>query len=97
MSHHSNQPNPETQAAFEAMKEQQRRLQGEFPEGRLNLMDQGSVAVMVGHENGKVVMQFPHPTAWIGFTPQQALDIATALIQHARQCSGIVSILELKL
>ena len=40
---------------------------------------------MVGHENGKVVMQFASPTAWIGFTPEQAMDIAQTLITHARK------------
>lgn len=91
MSHHGNDP---TTPDF--LRDMQRQLQGEFPEGRLNANDQGSVAVMVGHERGKVVMQLPHPTAWIGFTPQQALDIAETLIRHARSC-GVVGILELKL
>lgn len=93
MSHHGNQP-PEPPPEF--LRDMQRNLQGEFPQGRLNANDQGAVAVLVGHERGKVVMQFAHPTAWIGFTPQQALDIAETLIRHARDC-GVVGILELKL
>lgn len=94
MSHHGNQPPPEPP---EFLRDMQRQLHGEFPDGRLNATDQGSVAVMIGHERGKVVMQFPHPTAWVGFTAQQALDIAQSLIDHARKCGGIVGVFELKL
>ena len=62
----------------------------------LNPNDEGAMAVMVGHENGKVVMQFASPTAWIGFTPEQALDIAQTLITHARK-AGIVGVYTLQL
>ena len=71
------------------LKDMQRKLQGEFPDGRLNAHDEGALAVMVGHEKGRVMMKFPSPTAWIGFTPEQAMDIAQMLITHARQ-AGLV-------
>lgn len=100
MSHHgSDAPFPFgaiDKNAEEAMKKLQRQLQGKFPDGRLNPSDEGAVAVMVGHEKGKVVLSFPHPTAWIGFTPNQAMDIAQALITHARE-TGIVGVYSLKL
>lgn len=59
-------------------------------------LTQRALAVMIGHENGKVVMQFASPTAWIGFTPEQAMDIAQMLITHARQ-AGIVGVYTIKL
>lgn len=77
------------------LRDLQRTLQGEFPDGRLNATDEGALAVMIGHENGKVIMQFPSPTAWIGFTPEQAMDIAQTLITHARK-AGIVGVYTLK-
>ncbi len=70
----------------EQIKAFQRVLQGEFPEGRLNPTDEGAVAVGVGHQNGKVVMQFPKSLNWIGFTPEQAIEIAETLVEHARAC-----------
>jgi hypothetical protein len=41
-------------------------------------------------------MQFASPTAWIGFTPEQAMDIAQTLISHARK-AGIVGVYTLQL
>jgi len=78
------------------LKDAQRKLQGEYPHGRLNNADEGAMAMMIGHENGKVVMQFASPTAWIGFTPEQAMDIAQTLISHARK-AGIVGVYTLQL
>lgn len=105
MSHHGTDPigdNPllrkllaQAEATGDPLKDAQRRLHGEYPDGRLNTADEGALALMVGHESGKVVMQFATPTAWIGFTPEQAMDIAQSLITHARQ-AGIVGVYTLK-
>jgi hypothetical protein len=104
MSHHGQNPfnekhselmrklmSAERQSTGDPLRDMQRTLQGEFPDGRLNTNDEGALAVMIGHEKGKVVMQFPVPTAWIGFTPEQAMDIAQTLITHARK-AGIVGV-----
>lgn len=106
MSHHGRNPfesNPELQKLFQQipetgdpLKDLQRKLQGEFPDGRLNKSDEGAVAVMIGHEKGKVVMQFASPAAWVGFTPDQAMEIAQLLITHARK-AGIVGVYTLQL
>lgn len=106
MSHHGSNPlgnNPlfrklmaQAETTGDPLKDAQRKLQGEYPDGRLNAVDEGALAMMVGHENGKVVMQFASPTAWIGFTPEQAMDIAQMLITHARQ-AGIVGVYTIKL
>jgi hypothetical protein len=108
MSHHGQDGfTPEQNSAMHEMlmkaaAHAQKKLQGEFPDGRLTLAgrpiisDEGAVAVVVGHEKGKVVMSFPHPTAWIGFTPNQAMDIAQSLITHARE-AGIVGVYTIKL
>jgi hypothetical protein len=95
MSHHSsydptNPNDPERQALSEAMK----TLLGEYPNGKLNKQDEGGVAVAIGSENGAVVMKFPKPVAWVGYTPAQAMEIASSLIKHARACghSGILTV-----
>jgi len=38
----------------------------------------------IGTENGKVIMHFGEPCSWIGFNPDQAIDIAKALIKQAK-------------
>ena len=57
---------------------------GEFPRGKLREDDEGGLTFAVGQERGKVVIQFAEPTKWIGMEAQQALDLASLLIKHAR-------------
>jgi hypothetical protein len=83
MSHHGNNPDNE-----ELLKSAFKKMFGEFPDGRLNPHDEGAIPVMLGHENGRVVMQFPRNLNFIGFTPDQAIGIAEILIQHARTCGS---------
>lgn len=92
MSHHGAIPpdmTPEERAEQIAAEREMRRamknLLGEFPDGKLNPSDEGALSVMIGHEGKSVVMRFPKPVAWIGFTPEQALGIAETLISHARK------------
>lgn len=81
MSHHASNPEQERE-----LTDMMKRLTGEFPDGRLNKDDEGAVAVAIGHDQGRVKMQFPKNLNWIAFTPEQAIDIAQTLIEHARKC-----------
>lgn len=56
---------------------------GRHPQGRLVQDDEGEIRLAVGHANGKVVVEFGKPIAWIGFTPEQALDLAQSIRAHA--------------
>lgn len=78
MSHHGNQPHNA------AMHEMMKKLMGEHPNGRLNADDAGAVAMAVGVESGRVVLQFPKPVAWIGMTPDEAIGLAETLVKQAR-------------
>lgn len=89
MSHHSGRPNPE-------LSEAMRQLLGEYPNGRMNADDAGAVAMQVGVEEGRVVVRFPKPVAWIGMTGDEAMDIAQALMKHARR-AGITAPVVLRL
>lgn len=77
MSHHSSEPN---QALSEAM----RRLMGEYPDGRMNADDAGAIAMQVGTEEGRVVLRFPKPVAWVGMSGDEAMGLAQLLMKHAR-------------
>lgn len=83
MSHHGNDPERERE-----LSENMKRIFGEFPNGRLNKHDQGAMAVAISAENGVVTMTFGHSLKWIGFTPDQAIEIAEILIKHARKCGS---------
>lgn len=80
MSHHGN-PDPDSQRR---MSEMMREIFGEHPAGKLNADDAGALAMEIGEESGRVVIRFPKPVAWIGFTGDEAMEIAQVLMKHAR-------------
>ena len=57
---------------------------GEFPDGKLTPRDEGGLAYAVGEVRDKVVINFGTPVASIGMTPQQAVQLAGAILAHAR-------------
>ena len=86
MSHHSSVPDDRQKALMEAMK----HAMGEYPDGRLNAQDAGALALSVGVEGNSVVLRFPKPVAWIGFTGDQAMEIAQLLMTYGRR-AGITA------
>lgn len=62
-----------------------REVRGEYPDGRLNAHDEGAQLLSITSVNGKIVMEFPTPTKWIGFTADDAVALANLLIEHARK------------
>lgn len=57
---------------------------GGYPQGKLTKSDEGELlAFAVGHRDGKVVLDFGSPVAWIGMDPAQALALASSLAAHA--------------
>lgn len=57
---------------------------GDFPEGQLTKTDEGSIQFSIGEKDGKVVLDFGTPVTWVGMNPQQAADLASTLLKHAR-------------
>ncbi len=64
---------------------------GKFPMGKLNDDDEGEIKIAIGHQDGKVVLDFGTPIHWIGFTPSQAIEIVEALRDHAFAAKGITT------
>ena len=83
MSHSSSNPDQERELSA-AMK----KMFGEFPDGRLNKDDEGAIPIAIGHQDGRVTMQFARNLNWVGFTADQAVDVAQTLIEHARKCGS---------
>lgn len=88
MSHHGDTPFQD----FGAFREEMERLAkteyrgpvGAYPHGKLSKNDEGSIQFAIGDKDGKVVLDFGSPVAWIGLTPQQALDLASSIMSKAR-------------
>lgn len=90
MSHHASEMSDESRKHFRKMMEgltgvEQLGATGQFPQGQIHPTDEGELKMAIGHAAGKVFIDFGKPTAWIGFDKTQALAVATALLDHAKQ------------
>jgi len=54
-----------------------------FPEGRISGSDEGELRLAVTDHDGKVILNFGKPVAWVGFTAEQAREIGTMLIRRS--------------
>lgn len=91
MSHHGSDPfdNPERKETFKKLMDTTafRGALGDFPEGQLSKSDEGSIQFAIGVKDGKVVLDFGTPVAWVGMNPQQAMDVAALLVKRAREAA----------
>lgn len=58
----------------------------QFPQGQLNEHDEGEIRLMIGHEKGKVILNFGTQITWVGFDPEQAKQLAQSILEHAEAC-----------
>lgn len=89
MAHHGNDERIAAELAklIEEFERREMKLgpTGDFPEGKLCPDDEGGVQFAIGSEGGKVILNFgERPITWVGMDPQQAADLASSLIRHAR-------------
>ena len=95
MSHHGSSPfdSGEEGPEFQRRHELMRKLLdttgfvgavGSYPDGHLTKQDEGSIQFAVGARDGKVVIDYGTPVAWVGMTAQQAADLASDLMKWAR-------------
>ena len=56
---------------------------GKFPEGQLNKNDEGELKIGITKFGGNVIIDFGKQIAWIGFSPDQAIELAKVITRHA--------------
>jgi hypothetical protein len=56
---------------------------GEYPEGKLAEEDKGEIQFAIFVYEGKVVLDFGAPVAWVGMPAAQARELAAVLLQVA--------------
>jgi len=88
MAKHLSGGNPNGADRLEEMKSLLQRnvfagATGNFPQGKLTKSDEGEIQFTVGAKNNKVILQFGTPVAWMGMSPEQAVDLGEMLIQKA--------------
>lgn len=71
--------------SFNQMKSPKSELgaTGKFPMGKLVEHDEGEIKIGIKGYNDKVIIDFGKPTHWIGFSPEQAKQVAESLVRHA--------------
>lgn len=97
MSHHGQDPfdptDPARRETFDAFKRKMmdttafRGALGDFPEGQLTKSDEGAIQFGISTKDGKVILDFGTPVAWVGMNPQQAADLASLLLKRAREAA----------
>jgi len=84
MSHHGKDLN-ELSEDLEELKNFQKKITGQFPDGKLTQNDEGALGMKVTNMGDKVVIAFGEPTSWVGMTGDQAAKLATDLLRRAKQ------------
>jgi hypothetical protein len=59
-----------------------------FPEGKLAPEDEGEIRFGVTVKDGKVVIAFGKPVAWIGMTVAQARELGQLILERAAEAGG---------
>jgi hypothetical protein len=56
-----------------------------FTDGKLTDTDEGEIKFGITHAEDRVIMNFNTPVHWIGFTKEQAMEVAATLITHSNK------------
>ena len=80
---------PETTSPEELWRRSQIGKTGEFPEGKMTPHDEGAIQFAIGSKDGKVIVEFATPVAWLGMQPEQAINLAESLIEKAARLGCI--------
>src|ERR1035437_6674299 len=68
-----------------AIKEEQKKCSGMYPNGKLNDNDNGQLAIALTTEKGNVKIQFAGPVTWLAMPPEQALLLAESIIEKVNE------------
>ena len=89
MSHHGSAPfGPQQMEAFKRLQKEIGPT-GEFPAGKIATTDEGALKFAVVRHGQKVMMSFGTPVEWIGFGPDEAVQLALTLVRHAGEAKGV--------
>lgn len=61
---------------------------GDFPQGKLNKTDEGGFSMAVSSQDGKVLVLFGTPVAWLGLDKKTAINLARSIMDHAMRLPG---------
>lgn len=99
MSHHGKNPFEDAKMppAFKADMTRNERIRtlldtagfkgalGTFPQNKITKEDEGAIQFAIGSKDDKVIVDFGTPVHWLGMSPHEAAELASALMKKARE------------
>jgi len=85
MSHHG-RDNEELESLFnDKLQEFRPKEVDQYPDGKITPGDEGQIKIEISAHDGKILVDFGTSIKWIGFTPEQAIEVGQCLIQQATE------------
>jgi len=56
-----------------------------YPRGKFSEDDEGELAMRIGVQDKTIILDFGKPVKWLGFGKQDAINLATSLLEKANQ------------
>lgn len=58
---------------------------GNFPEGKINDVDEGEVRMAIFAEDKNLIIHFGTPVLWLGLPKQKAIDLAENILKKVKE------------
>jgi hypothetical protein len=56
---------------------------GKFPHGKITPQDEGELNFGIGRDKHYIHINFGKPVIWFSMTPEDALKVASSIVEHA--------------
>jgi hypothetical protein len=63
----------------------------QYPRGKIHPSDQGAFAMVIAIKDGTLIIEFPHPTKWIGLGPIDVQRLIALLQGRLAEMKGAAS------
>lgn len=60
-------------------------MSDQYPDGKMNEDDEGQLRINLFEDQGRLILHFGKPTAWVGMDRATAMEIGQALIDRAKE------------
>ena len=62
-----------------------------YPDGKMNEEDEGATTMGIAIDQGKIVIAFPKPVAWIAYPPEGARQLAYAILAKCDEAEELTT------
>lgn len=79
-------PTPNFEKRYNELEEFDLGATGNKTEAPIREDDEGEIKIAITSEDGKVIINFGLPIAWVGMNPDQAIQLSESLKRAAEDC-----------